>query len=398
MKTNWQTKKLGGVCDIGMGKTPSRGNRKFWDTEKQTGNVWLSIADLLNAKDKVITDSKEYISDAGAKISKIVKTGTLLASFKLTLGRLAFTGKDLYTNEAIAALFIKSEKEISKEFLYYFLSFFDWHAATKGDVKVKGKTLNKAKLKELEIPLPPLAEQKRIVKKLDEVFEAVRQAKENAEKNLRNSRELFESYLQSVFANPGKGWEEKSLGEICDVEYGYTEKARSKGNYRFVRITDTDENGLLTKENKMYVGSFDSVSKYILNEGDLLMARTGASAGNVLLFEGDEKAVFASYLIRMRFQKEILSKLYWYFSKSKLYWDQVRQLSAGSAQPQFNGGVLKQVVFTYPKFLPEQKAIVKKLDELAEETKKLAAIFAAKIAALDELKRSVLAKAFSGEL
>ncbi|MBI5412116.1 restriction endonuclease subunit S [Candidatus Peregrinibacteria bacterium] len=99
----------------------------------------------------------------------------------------------------------------------------------------------------------------------------------------------------------------------------------------------------------MYIDSFDEANKYILTDGDLLMARTGASAGNLLFFEGDEKAVFASYLIRMKFKKEILSKLYWYFSKSKLYWDQVRQLSAGSAQPQFNGGALKQIVFPFPK-------------------------------------------------
>ena len=103
-------------------------------------NVWLSIADLLNAEGMIISDSKEYISDDGAKLSKFVKKGTLLASFKLTLGRLAFAGKDLYTNEAIAALTIRNEQEILKEYLYHYLTFFDWHGAVEGDIKVKGKT------------------------------------------------------------------------------------------------------------------------------------------------------------------------------------------------------------------------------------------------------------------
>lgn len=127
------------------------------------------------------------------------------------------------------------------------------------------------------------------------------------------------------------------------------------------------------------------------------MARTGASAGNLLLFEGDEKAVFASYLIRMKFKKEILSKLYWYFSKSKLYWDQVGQLSAGSAQPQFNGGALKQIILPFPKSLSEQKSIVKRLDALSGETKRLEGIYKQKLSDLEELKKSVLKSAFAGK-
>lgn len=251
-------------------------------------------------------------------------------------------------------------------------------------------------LTEFEIPLPPLPEQRRIVKILDEVFGGVGKAKGNAERNLKNSRLLFESYLSEVFSN--SKFVEKKLDEVCDVEYGYTEKAKSEGDFRFVRITDTDENGLLTRGNKMYIDKFSGFDKYLLSNGDLLMARTGASAGNVLFFEGDEKAVFASYLIRMKFKKEVSSKLYWYFSKSKMYWDQVKQLSAGSAQPQFNGGALKQIVFLFPESLSEQKAIVAKLDALSAETKKLEGIYRQKIADADELKKSALKSAFAGKM
>ncbi|GHT23996.1 hypothetical protein AGMMS49953_05540 [Endomicrobiia bacterium] len=92
-KAHWEVKKLGEACNIELGKTPYRGNVSFWDKDKNTKNVWLSIADLLNAQNKVILDSKEYISDEGTNIAKIVKKGTLLLSFKLTLGRLAFAGQ-----------------------------------------------------------------------------------------------------------------------------------------------------------------------------------------------------------------------------------------------------------------------------------------------------------------
>ena len=126
MKDRWQTQKLGELCKIDLGKTPARANNAFWDEKRESGNVWLSIADLLKTEDNIVVDSKEYVSDKGAAICKLVPKGTLLVSFKLTLGRMAFAGRDLFTNEAIAALSIFNERELSKEFLFYFLHFFDW--------------------------------------------------------------------------------------------------------------------------------------------------------------------------------------------------------------------------------------------------------------------------------
>jgi type I restriction enzyme S subunit len=164
--------------------------------------------------------SKEYISDKGAAICKLVRKGTLLVSFKLTLGRLAFAGRDLFTNEAIAALTISNEHEISNKFLFYCLTYFDWVKAAENDVKLKGMTLNKAKLKVMPISFPPLPEQQRIVALLDEAFAGLATAKANAERNLRNARAIFESHLQSVFSQRGEGWEEKALGSVCSIARG----------------------------------------------------------------------------------------------------------------------------------------------------------------------------------
>jgi type I restriction enzyme S subunit len=184
MKVGWQTKNLGDLCEIELGKTPSRANPSFWDRQRQSGNVWLSIADLLKAEKNVVFGSKEYVSDKGAAICKLVPKDTLLVSFKLTLGRLAFAGRDLFTNEAIAALSIFNVRELSKEFLFYCLTFFDWAKAAENDVKLKGMTLNKAKLKLMPVSFPPFPEQQRIVVLLDEAFEGLATAKANAEQNL----------------------------------------------------------------------------------------------------------------------------------------------------------------------------------------------------------------------
>ncbi|MEZ6255675.1 MAG: restriction endonuclease subunit S [Patescibacteria group bacterium] len=135
------TTTLGEICTIEIGKTPSRGNKKYWDNEKKTNNIWLSIADLKNTNDNFVYDSKEYISDSGAKLCKKTPKGTLLMSFKLTLGRLAFAGSDLYTNEAIASIYIKDTTTIFDKYLFYYLSNINWDKLTEGDTKVKGKNI-----------------------------------------------------------------------------------------------------------------------------------------------------------------------------------------------------------------------------------------------------------------
>lgn len=396
---NWQTKKLGDLCSIELGKTPNRSTRAYWDPERQTNNVWLTIADLLNAHGNVISVSKEHISHKGAELSKIVKKGTLLASFKLTLGRLAFAGKELYTNEAIAALTIRDDKEILKDYLYHFLTFFDWHGEVKGDIKIKGKTLNKAKLKAIEILYPPsLSEQHRIVKILDEVFEKVAKAKENAEKNLQNSKELFESYLQDVFVNPGKDWEEKSLGEAYDVRDGTHESPRYQ-NEGFALVTSKNlKRDLLNFDKIKYISAKDYEKineRSAVDKGDILFAMIG-TIGSPVVVEIEPNFAIKNVAL-FKIPKEHSAYFLKYFLDSKIVVDKMMSEAKGTTQKFVGLGYLRSFKIKLPP-LHEQKAYVIKLDALSVETKKLEKIYKQKLADLDELKRSVLKKAFTGEL
>lgn len=128
------------------------------------------------------------------------------------------------------------------------------------------------------------------------------------------------------------------------------------------------------------------------------MARTGATFAKVLLYKNHEPSVFASYLIRIKFKENIDNELYWYFTKTKDYWKQANSLSSGAAQPHFNGQAVKQVIFCYPKSTNEQKLIIKKFREILEKTKALETIYQQKLANLEELKKSILQKAFDGQL
>src|SRR5690606_7208842 len=165
-------KSLAELCQINLGKTPSRNKPEYWGE----GVNWVSISDL---KDKYISNTKEQITEeaiTGANC-KIVKKGTLLMSFKLSIGKLAFTEIDLFTNEAIAALPIIDESILDKDYLYYVLKFIP---LVGGNQAVMGKTLNKQSLSNLQIPLPPtIDDQKRIAKVLSD-YEALIQKRKQS--------------------------------------------------------------------------------------------------------------------------------------------------------------------------------------------------------------------------
>lgn len=396
-KTDWQTKKLGDYYDITSSK------RVYKSEWKNTGVPFYRAREIVKLSQLGFVHNDLFISEEMynryANAYGVPKIGDIMVTGVGTLGICYVINNDFrfYFKDG-NIIWLRKKDNIDSQFVEYAFKSELIRKQIDNSVGATVGTLTIIKAKNIQISLPSLSEQRRIVKILDGVFEKIEQVKEVSKRNLQNSQELFESYLQSVFINGNKNMASKKLSSLCEIQYGYTKKANTNGSFRFIRISDIDENGFLTQDKKMYIDYFSGISKYVLNNGDLLMARTGASAGNLLYYEGNEKSVFASYLIRIVFRKEIISKLYWFFSKSHLYWDQVRHLSAGSAQPQFNGNALKQIIFTYPKSLNEQTSIVANLDALSENTKKLQFIYKQKLDNLEELKKSILRSAFNGEL
>jgi len=155
----WDINKIKDVAKVSIGGTPSRNRPEYWDKNKVDGNIWVSIKDLSSIF-KFISDSSEYISDLGVKMSnvKLVKKDTVLMSFKLTIGKVAITKKDLYTNEAIAAFKINNKNEIDYNYLYYKLPLLSYDL----DQAIKGLTLNKEKINNTFLPVPSLIEQQKI--------------------------------------------------------------------------------------------------------------------------------------------------------------------------------------------------------------------------------------------
>ena len=396
MKNDWEIKKLGEVCEINIGRTPERGNSKMWDKEKQTDNVWLSIADLNNTEKGYISDSTEYVSDNAVPKMKLVKANTLLMSFKLTIGRCAITKRDLFTNEAIAALPIL-DKNLDLFFLKYYLENFDWAKLTEGDVKVKGKTLNKEKLKEVPITLPPLEEQKRIVKILDEKIAMLETVKANAKANLQNAKDLFQSQLTKAFSNTT--WEMQKLSEITEVKDGtHDSPSYYSEGIPFVTQKNITPSGFdLTNTKRISLQDHEKIYKRSNVEyGDIIIAMIGANRGMSCIVNTREVFSIKNVGLIKKSEKTYQEYLAYYL-KSEVAQKYVSDASNGGAQEFIGLTSLRKFPIPLPP-LSEQKLIVEQLDSLSEKTKALCAIYEKQIADCEELKQSLLAKAFEGNL
>ncbi len=253
---------------------------------------------------------------------------------------------------------------------------------------------------DFNIPLPPLSAQERIVAILDEAFAAIATATTNAEENIQNAQELFDNELNRFFSWKGEGWTKKKLGDVCKkVDYGHTASAEGAGDGpKFLRITDIQKGSVDWHSVPVCECALNEREKYRLDRGDIVFARTGATTGkSFLIADCPSNAVFASYLIRIRSNAQVLSTYLAYFFQTPGYWEQVSRSSSGSAQPGVNATKLRNLCVPICS-LPEQKRIVAILDKLSAEKQSLVGIYQRKLTALTELKQSLLHQAFTGEL
>lgn len=398
---SWQTKTLGELCTIELGATPARRNPNFYDEKKETSNVWLSIRDMPKTIGEVLFDSKEYLSDEGAEKVKLVKKGTLLFSFKLTIGRICFAGRDLRTNEAIAALSEKNDQELNKEYLAWFLASQNWDEITAKDEKLLGKTLNKSKLKVLSISYPRLEEQKRIVAILDEAFAGIDQAIANTEKNLAAARELFESYLNSIFLQKGQDWPRYQLDELTEddtkITYGVV-KPGPEGDVPFVRGGDI-ANGQI-KIDKLRTITKEISEQYkrtLLRGGEILICLVGVPGQTAVASEGLKGANIARQVGLIRLKNEINPHFISLFLRSRVGLEGIGAYTGGSVQQVINLRDLKLVSVPLPD-RAIQDEVVSNLEVSYDLSSTLEQGYQHKLTALNELKQSLLQKAFSGEL
>jgi type I restriction enzyme S subunit len=244
--------KLKDIFDLQIGKTPSRNNSEYWNTED---HKWISIADLTRTG-KYISETKEYLSENAIQKSgiKVIPANTVVMSFKLSIGKTAITAEDMYSNEAIMAFLDKHVVEVLPEYILYMFKFKNWDEGS--NEAVMGKTLNKAILSEIEIDICPIEEQRVIVDVLDKMMLAL----ENRENELFLLDDLIKARFVEMFGDPvsnSNGLPESTLPELGEFGRGIS-KHRPRndpkllgGDYPLIQTGDVANAGL-------YITSYSS--------------------------------------------------------------------------------------------------------------------------------------------
>jgi type I restriction enzyme S subunit len=285
------------------------------------------------------------------------------------------------------------KKFLYPKYLYYFLQNIG--------LKNLGYARHYRLLKEIDITFPETTEgQQRIVEILDEVFEGVDKAKENTEKNLQNARELFESYLYNVFANPNKEWEEKRLEEILQKTETINPTQNPNKEFIYIDVSSVNNKSFTIENTTLLKGiNAPSRARKLIKNGDVIFATIRPTLRRIAIIpkEYDSQICSTGYFV-FRGKGQVHNKLLFYFLLTNSFNEKMKKLQKGASYPAVTDKEIKEQVIAFPKSLLEQHNIIDKLDSLAEETKKLENIYKQKLANLEELKKSVLKKAFSGEL
>ena len=265
--------------------------------------------------------------------------------------------------------------------------------------------ITRTSLMPLAISFPEsVAEQQRIVGLLDEAFAGLATAKANAEKNLQNARALFESHLQSVFTQRGKGWVEKRLEEVadanCSLSYGIVQPGEEFADgMPVVRPTDLTAKvihlGGLKRINPKLA---DGYKRTALHGGELLLCVRGSTGVVSIAAPELVGGNVTRGIVPIRFDHSLLLPEFgFYLISSEPVQSQIRAKTYGAALMQINIRDLRVITLSIPP-LKEQATIAARLDELHAETQRLASLYERKLAALEALKKSLLHQAFTGEL
>ncbi len=345
------------------------------------------------------------INDADLNKHKLLQDDIVFARTGATTGK-SFLIKE--TPTAVAASYlIRLRLNDPRCLPEYVASYFQtkeyWDEIQRGMTGSAQGGFNATKLKNLSVPIPSLSEQKRIVAILDEAFGAIARAKENAERNLANARELFDSYLNRVFTEKGEGWEEETLGNICGFVRGpfggslkkscFVEKGYAVYEQQHAIYNQFESVRYFVDESK-----FNEMKRFELMSGDLIMSCSG-TIGKVAVVPADiKRGIINQALLKLSPGHDISPFFLKYWMMSYDFDHQIMKHSKGVAIKNVASvKTLKGIRIHLPS-LAEQEKIVERFDSFTLIGQSLERVYQQKIAALDELKQSLLQKAFTGQL
>jgi type I restriction enzyme S subunit len=381
----WEVVRLGEVAKIKIGRTPPRKVKEYWEDGKY---FWVSIADMRNA---YIYNTKEKVSEKAYKEifkGNIVPAGTLLMSFKLTIGRTAFLMVDGFHNEAIVSIYPK--EQVLKEFLFFYLPTIDYSEFQ--DRAIKGNTLNISKIKKIPIPLPPLEEQKAIAGILSTVQSAI----EKTEKVINALKNLKKSIMKHLFTYGPVAEEEAEKVELKETEIGLIPK-----HWEVVRVGEVYN---ITKKPKgLRIENYDAVPfvpmegigfgafsvNFIIKDPEEISSGTYFEKGDLLLakitpsFENGKQAIADNIPIDFgiattevipikQTEKGLISYLFYYLQKPDVRQSLASKMEGTTGRQRLPKEVLLNTLIPLPPLEEQQKIaqILQSIDQRIEKEEK----------------------------
>ena len=350
--------KLKDAFNLQMGKTPSRADLSMWGGN----NKWISIADIGSAK-KYISSTKECITDEGVTRSgiKVVPEGTVIMSFKLSIGKTAIVSEDMYTNEAIMAFIDNGTYCIDPNYLYHLCCGTDWTQG--GNKAVMGLTLNKATLSEMEIELPTIEEQREIASILDQLDAII----EKRHDELNMIEQLVKSRFIELFgdlkSNP-YNWECKNLLDVADIDTVMVSDYEKYADYPHIGIDSIEKNtGRLFGYRTIAEDGVIS-GKYLFTEKHIIYSKIRPNLNKVALPDFDGLCSADAYPILPK--ENICLRIYLgYVMRSEFFLDYILPFSRRANMPKVNKEQLSGFVLPVPNIELQQQfaAFVEQTDK-----------------------------------
>lgn len=402
MKAGWQVKLLGEVLQETETINPLLAPDAEFD--------YIDVSSVSNETFRIEGTQRLQGKEAPSRARRRVKANDVLfATVRPTLRRIAVVPGELDNQVCSTGYFVlRPKRELHHRFVFYSLlteGFMNQMEALQKGASYPAVT--DAEVRAQRLAFPSLPEQHRISSILDQAFAGIATAKANAERNLQNARALFESQLRAVFTERGEGWVEKPVADLCDIKHGFAFKSRffaSEGEHVVLTPGNFHESGGYRdrgQKQKYYSGEIPRGC--VLEEGDLLVAMTEQAAGllgSPVLIPESKKFLHNQRLGLVVKKPGVpwTNEFFFHVFNTRKVRKEIHDSASGVKVRHTSPTKIGDVVVSFPPSLSAQLAIVAMLKDLDGETRCLASVYQRKLAALDELKKSLLHQAFTGAL
>lgn len=405
---NWVWVRLGAVCFFENGYA--------FKSDKFSSEKGIPVIRISNIKENNV-DLDDCIKTLEENIDEkfIVHQGDLLIAMSgATTGKngVYMSANIAYLNQRVGNIKVKNKELLIEKFRNFYIANMQNEILNTAYGGAQ-PNISSQKMSVMTLPLPPLSEQQRIVERIEELFAKLDEAKERLQEVADSFAVRKAAILHKAFTGEltkqwrrengvsDESWEEKTIGEICSsLKYGTSKKSSDDGEVVVLRMGNL-QNGEIDWSNLAYTSDEEDIKKYLLKSGDVLFNRTNSPelVGKTSIYRGEMPAIYAGYLIKLDYEKNIVvgDYLNYYLnsSKAKEYYMQVK--TDGVSQSNINAKKIGEFEIPLPT-LSEQHEIVRLIDELLARERKAQQATEQALASIDLMKKSILARAFRGEL